>query len=227
MSWVKERITILIMSTPESSSRYGHVICTAGITEDNEWRRLWSITPQIKKKYKIKRWDIIETNVRTTNDQRIETRKIDPESIKNYAHIQDWNHKNIIEGIADNSLDDITNAGRSIGILKPNIKRLKLIPSTTKDDKSFGKVFPKYHFKCDIQCSMCSSQYAYHKMKCRDWGSNVLCRKVKNKPNGNDIIKQKLLDDMKNKFDTWFGVGTHRRWQTWMIVALFWFTKNV
>lgn len=227
MGWEKEKIIILIMSTPETSSKYGHVICTAGITEDDEWRRLWSITPKLKKKHKIHRWDIIEVNVQTTSNHRMETRKIDENSIKNYAHIHKNNHKDIIERIADNSFDDIINAGRSIGILKPNIKRMKLIPSITKDDKSFGKVFPKYHFKCDTQCSMCSNQYAYHKMKSRDWGSNVLCRKVKNDPNGNDKIKQKLFDDMKNNFDTWFGVGTHRRWQTWMIVALFWFTKNV
>jgi len=105
---------------------------------------------------------------------------------------------------------------------------LKLKTSTIDDDKSFGRFFPKYHFTCEIPCSVCSKQYVYHKMKCRDWGSNVLCRKVKNNPDGERIVMQKLFHNMKYLHETYFGIGTHRRWhKVWMIVALFWFKKNL
>ena len=213
------------MSTPQTSRTYGHVICTGGITENDEWRRLWSITPKIKKRYKIHRWDIIEVNTRPTTNHRIETRKIDGRTIKNLGSIPKRNHKDIIVRIANKSLDDIINNGRSIGILKPNIKNLKLRTSTTKDDKSYGNFYAKYHFTCEIPCSICKKQSSYHKMKCRDWGSNILCRKVKNNPDGKEIVRQKLFHDMKYNYNTYFGVGTHRRWRNWMIVGLFWFKK--
>ncbi len=81
---------------------------------------------------------------------------------------------------------------------------------------------------CDTPCSICSRQYVYHKMKCRDWGSNVLCRKVKNIPDGERIVMQKLFYSMKHLYETYFGIGTHRRWhKVWMIVDLFWFKKNL
>ena len=225
MGWEKEKIIILIMSTPENSRKYGHIICTAGITENDEWRRLWSITPHLKKKYKINRWDVIEVNTQITPNHRIETRKIDETSIKNIGSIPKKEHLTIIRRIADRSLDNFINNNRSIGILKPKIERLKLIPSTSKNDKSFGAFFPKYHFRCEIPCSVCSKQYKYHTMKCRDWGSNILCRKVKNNPDSRRIVIQKLFYNMKFMHETYLGIGTHRRWQTWMIVGLFWFKK--
>lgn len=225
MSWEKEQIIILIMSTPETSQKYGQVVCTAGITENNEWRRLWSFTPQLKRKHKIHRWDIIEVKTQKTKNHRKETRKIDITSLKKIDSILKKKRKGIIEKIADKSIDQIIENKRSIGILKPNIKKLKLVKSITEDEKKFGLFFPKYHFLCGKPCSICSKKYFYHKMKCRDWGANVLCRKVKSNPNGKEIVYQKLFYDMKDKFDTYFSIGTHRRWHTWMIVGLFWFKK--
>lgn len=213
------------MSTPVPSRKYERVICTGGITENDEWRRLWSITPKLKSSHKIHRWDIIEVKTKKTINHRIETRKIDEKSIKNIGSIPKKDQKNILERIANTSLDDIINSGRSIGILKPNIKKLKLIPSITNEERSFGKFFPKYYFKCEVPCTMCEQNNFYHKMKCRDWGSNILCRKVKNKSDGKVIVRQKLFFDMKSKYNTYFGIGTHHRWKNWMIVGLFWLKR--
>ena len=223
--WEKELIKILIMSTPEKSRTYGQLVCTAGITDTNEWRRLWSITPKLKRKYKLHRWDIIEVKTRVTKNHREETRKINNTSIKKVGIVPKKKRKDIIIKLTKESLQDIINDGSSIGILKPDIKKLELVPSRTEDEKRFGKFYTKYHFACNKPCSICGKSNSYHRMKCRDWGANVLCRKVKNNPDGEIIVTQKMFHDMKNKFDTYFGVGTHRRWQNWMIVGLFWFKK--
>jgi len=40
-SWEKKRITVITKAYPEQSKKYGSVACTADITEDAEWIRLY------------------------------------------------------------------------------------------------------------------------------------------------------------------------------------------
>lgn len=43
MTWQKIRITVVTKAYPEPSTRHGTVACTAGITDEGEWIRLYPI----------------------------------------------------------------------------------------------------------------------------------------------------------------------------------------
>lgn len=43
MTWEKKRVTIVTKAYPEPSTKHGDVACTAGITEEGEFIRLYPI----------------------------------------------------------------------------------------------------------------------------------------------------------------------------------------
>jgi hypothetical protein len=68
-------------------------------------------------------------------------------------------------------------------------------------------------------------------MRVLDWEVNELYRHVVQRTEDHVEIKAKmrakLLGWMKNERMTYFLVGTHHRWQNWMIVSLLYFKKGV
>src|SRR4030042_628151 len=85
MTWEKKCITIVTKAYPEYSKRHGSVACTAGITEDGEWIRLYPIDMRhFIGKDKISKFDIIEVECTPDSDKlgRKESHKVRPDSIR-------------------------------------------------------------------------------------------------------------------------------------------------
>ena len=43
MTWERKRLLLAVKAYPERSRKHGDVVCTAGITEEGEWIRLYPI----------------------------------------------------------------------------------------------------------------------------------------------------------------------------------------
>ncbi len=123
----REKIIVLAKTYPEVSSKYGPLVCVAGVTLKGEWRRLYPI--QFKLFYdkefehaKFKKWDIIEVETTTAeHDPRRESRKVvDWRAIRPISHVRDWSLRLYITSrFLDPSIEDIVNSGKSLGIVKP------------------------------------------------------------------------------------------------------------
>jgi len=128
---VKEQIIVLTKTYPELSSKYGPIVCTVGVNEYGEWRRLYPIPYEIwiNDKYKsirFRKWDIIEVDVSNkppSHDRRFESRRVlNFEKIKIIDHIDKWSHRlNIIKELLDPDIESIINSGKSLGVIKPRI----------------------------------------------------------------------------------------------------------
>ncbi len=126
---VKERIIILAKTYPELSSKYGPLVCVAGVNEYGEWRRLYPIPLRIwtddkYKDLKFRKWDIIEVEVSRNSpphDKRFESRRVTNwEKIKIVGHVKDWGARlAIIKELLDPDIESIVNSGRSLGVVKP------------------------------------------------------------------------------------------------------------
>jgi len=83
--WTKESILVLVKATPNWSSSLGqYTICTAGINNDGEWRRLYPMTWRTIKDNDIKVWDLIKVETADPDkDSRPESRKIKNDSVEN------------------------------------------------------------------------------------------------------------------------------------------------
>jgi hypothetical protein len=87
MSWVKKRVLVTVKAAPEPSKKYGDAVCTAGITEDGEWIRLYPVPLDLWRRGKgFRKFDWIEVECEKVSQEeklgRKESHKIKGESLK-------------------------------------------------------------------------------------------------------------------------------------------------
>lgn len=134
MNWETKRITVVTKAYPEESSRHGTVACTAGITSDGEWIRLYPVDMRyFVGANKISKFDVIEVECTKDSDKlsRKESHKIRPDSLRIVDRSltvpkRDWMRRNdILFPLLSDSVESLehqyTIDKTSLGIIKPKI----------------------------------------------------------------------------------------------------------
>ncbi|NIO36596.1 hypothetical protein GTO27_02725 [Candidatus Bathyarchaeota archaeon] len=244
MSWEKESILVLVKAAPNWSNKYKkYEICTAGVAENNGWRRLYPFPESVMLEEDVRVWDIIEVETtKPTDDPRTESRKIRNGSVKVVGRIESKKEKRrILADYAESSLGIALEEKRSLTLIEPNIENFKILrserepPQFTLNGKPFrkhpyGDVKLYYSWSCPKCCTYCKS--GSHTSRCFDWGANLLFRKLLRKSGDEKDtrikVRNKLHYEMKYDNDTWFALGTTRQrpWKRWMIVGLLWMKRE-
>ena len=128
----RETITIVAKTYPECSRKYGCLVCTAGINDKGEWRRLYPIpwalfwggnTSANAKGFQ--KFDVISIPVRRkTQDYRHESYYLNPNTVEDelkiIGKIKDWDQKStFLASHLDKSIEVLRNSNRSLGLIKP------------------------------------------------------------------------------------------------------------
>lgn len=242
MSWKKESVLVLVKATPNWSKKQGrYVICTAGIAEDGGWRRLYPMSQDTIQKHQISVWDKIQ--VETTDpigDARPESRKLRNDSVRNMGcAIEDREERrNYLQKITDASLEKPMKEKRTMALVKPLILGFDIEKREEPLDQAtlYGGVFERrpyadvglyYRFKCSEKgCEVCQPVGKFHRMECFDWGAHVLYRKYDDETVAKEKTRDMCFTKMRFDFDTWFALGTHSRYPSWMVVGLLWMSKQ-
>ena len=120
---MRVRGVVIAKTYPEISRKYGPLVCTVILTEDYQWMRLYPIPFRLFLSDKgFHKWDVIEVDVeKATHDPRRESYKVlNPEGIRVVEHIDDWRTRvNLVRKVLDNSIEEIIESGRSIGVVRP------------------------------------------------------------------------------------------------------------
>ena len=128
MECTRERILVVAKTYPEISTKYGPLVCTVGLNENLEWRRIYPIPAEIffKEEYshlRFKKWDIIEVELTDARpkDPRIESFKVvNWKDIKVVGHVDRWEDRiGFLEKVLDRDIESVWNSNRSIGVVKP------------------------------------------------------------------------------------------------------------
>lgn len=128
----KRRVLITVMTYPHPSEKHDELVCTAGITQDNEWVRLYPIDyrhrPREQQFHKYQ-WIEVELDTRGVgNDNRKESRKPNLDSIKiigpRLSSTDGWRERReIIDSLPHhtvNELKELFETDRiSLGIVRP------------------------------------------------------------------------------------------------------------
>ena len=111
-----ERILITVRTYPTFSRQYIETVCTGGINDRGEWRRLYPVSLRYEDEEKQYRtFDIIEVNLRDGTDGRPETRKPDMATLKITGRAEKWPDRcDWIDSTICQSVAAMTAAGRSI-----------------------------------------------------------------------------------------------------------------
>ncbi|MFH1055023.1 MAG: hypothetical protein V1744_02890 [Candidatus Altiarchaeota archaeon] len=239
---VKENILVLVRATPEESTKYGHKVCVAGITEKDEWRRLYPFKFAYGEKLiDFKKKDIIEVEIgEPDNDKRRERRKV----LKHRNLNSPLDDTNILKRVLPllSSIEKLEAERASLGIVKPVLSGIDVKVNDTKiyDDQAYfsvaGEFMEKrekvkmpielrYHFKCDNEPT-CKG----HKIILIDWELNELARNILKKESDPKVVEQKIREkfyDFMSERDLYFIIGTHFKFGTWMIIGLFYPPKGL
>ena len=193
MTWERKRVLVTVKAYPEKSKKHGAVVCTAGLTEEGEWIRLYPLPFSLFLKNKVSKYDWIEVVCRKSTDEKLkrkESYKVRPDSIKVIdstarKHKKKWELRNeiILKNMAP-SLEYLQESFKedrtSLGLIKPVevIDFYKTDELEVYEEKSWfqytldGGKTPvlteiPHIFKYKFRCDGCTE--GMHDIQCEDW----------------------------------------------------------
>lgn len=246
------KVLVVVKAEPVKSMKYGACVCTAGITDHGDFIRLypvpyWVFSDPTKR---FRKYDWIEVDCNPSDeDDRPESNKIDPDSIKIVGHIDTddfWAERNrIVLPKCSKNIKDIKQSGASIGLIKPSELLDFKFKYLSKDDepikKEYGKSFQMIfdlesggtkilpdikkmdrHYTYSFKCDEEETQ---HNIMCEDWelyqSSREWLKTYGTEEKVWEKIYQKYFDDFSKKNDLYFFMGTHNVFKTWMIIGVY------
>jgi hypothetical protein len=254
--WGSKRVLIAVRTYPVPATKSIEASCTAGITEDGKWIRLFPIPFRLMAEdNRFFKWQWIETDaVKATSDARPESYKLNSQTIRAGDKIgtaDNWRtRRDLMKPLLRPSMCDIQREQKehgspTLGLFRPaRIKRLivendapnwgaEQLAILKQDDlfqKTPARTLEKipYKFIYEFECSHpeCKS----HRMSCTDWEMAEAYRRWR-KDYGlgwESAFRQRFERDMIERNDTHFFVGTvHQHPHSWIIVGLFYPPKQV
>jgi len=249
---MKEKLLVLAKACPIVSKKYKELVCVAGVTDNGDWRRVYPVPWECfwstsKNCFRKKQWIEYELRKNEPSDHRNESRKIEHETIKllkneDYADIRKILEKKLT------TIEELVRQGHkkvSLGVIKPEI--IGFIEGEKQGlDKIMKKKEQKNLFMDDaVRIDPMTKKYSYvfkcgnpecksHTMMCEDWELSELYRKCEqyrkagNYKDENEVfekVKQRFFNDMIKKKEIYFIVGTHYRFNSFMIVGVI-YPKN-
>jgi hypothetical protein len=256
MSYREEKKTALIVvrTYPTPAKKGAEVSCTAAITDEGEWIRLfpvpWRLLPSDQQ---FRKYQWVEVSVTKASDSRPESYKLKQDGIKILSNLppgKDWTARKAIVyptrahclccliGKRDKS------GFPTLGVFRPGkIERLVVTPDAPNWTQSQLDILHQGHLfleppKRDLEKIPFKFQYKFkcehdectgHTIMCTDWEMAESWRQWSRKY-GNTWethFRNRYEEEMINKYDTHFFVGTmHQHPGTWIIVGLFYPPKH-
>lgn len=252
----EEDILITVKAYPNPSTRYVESSCTAGLSRDREWLRLYPLPfRMLEDDQKFKKYQWIRARIKkASSDPRPESHTIDCDSIlplgESLSSERGWApRRSFLEPVRRRSMEEIWREqdldGISLSFFRPKcIKRLIIEPASAQwtekqlvclqqqnfllqdEMKSLEKV--PYDFKYEYECDdpACSG----HTQKIVDWEIYQSYRSWRLRYGADgweEKLRQRYELEMQEKNDTHFFVGTMRAHpKSWIIVGLFYPPKT-
>jgi hypothetical protein len=249
------KVLITVLTYPHPSNKHQETICTAGVTDQGEWVRLYPVDYRyLPEHQQFKKWQWIEIALACRghgNDQRLESREPDLKTLRILGEPispkHEWlERRQIIDKMPHHTvagLEALYNENRtSLGIVRPKrVLDLKVVPEEEewpekyqwlwKQARLFGEQKPlkklPYKFQYLFQCE--DSENTYTAMN-EDWELGVLFlkeRERKGEEAAVQSVRQKFLDEICHESrDTRFFMGTRHPFNQWLVIGTFWPPKQ-
>ena len=245
-----KRALIVVRTYPIPASSGVEVSCTAAVTDNGEWLRLFPVPWRlIAKGQRFRKYQWVDVTVRKASDPRPESYKLRPDGIEiisgPLSTSKDWQaRKKVVFPLRAHSLcclkrERDTQGHPTLGVFRPKSIRQLLItaeePNWTNAQLNTlrqGHLFiepPKkelekipFSFRYEFRCA--EDTCMGHKLMCTDWEMGESYRKWKTQygDGWEEKFRQRYESEMIEKYDTHFYVGTiHGHPHEWIIVGLF------
>ena len=245
----KKKALIVVRTYPTPAKTGAEVSCTAAITDDGKWLRLFPVPWRyLSAEQQFRRYQWVEATVLKASDSRPESYKLAQDGIKIISQVppdNEWRERReFIEPLKSHCMcclqrERDEKGFPTLGIFKPR-KIEKLIikaetPNWTESQLAIlsqGHLFAEnsikqlekipYSFRYNFFCD--HDECTGHTMVCTDWEMSEAWRKWKQDygDGWEEKFRQRFEKEMIEKYDTHFYVGTVKQHpHTWIIVGLF------
>ncbi|HUW20503.1 MAG TPA: hypothetical protein VMW16_14495 [Sedimentisphaerales bacterium] len=248
-------VLITVKAPPNPSEQHQEINCCAGIDlSTGTWIRLYPIPFRLlDDDKKFPKYSIISVNCqRPLRDKRIESYKVDQDSIKILRHVGTQNkwaeRKKIVLPALSPSfctiLDEVA-GNKSLGIFKPTDIEFEIKKAVPKDEKKRRAAYDQYRLFDkglkpveQIPLSFCyrfkchnSPKCPRHKLMIHDWELTETYRRWRHKYTAQALlfkIREKWFDDLCGSTkDAYFYVGNMwQRPKQFMVLGVFYPPKS-
>jgi len=250
LAYQHKKVLIVVKTYPTPARKGVEVSCTAGITEDGRWIRLFPLPfrfLQSEKQFKKYQW--IEAAMTKAPDPRPESYIIDLDSIKILGDPLPTSHgwqarKDIVLPLLSRSLCHLVRTrketGATLGIFKPREIReliiqpeelptwteqeLNILSQESMFDRKPFRLLEKIPYKFIYSFTCDDPDCRGHRISIADWEAAQAYRSWR-QHYGNQWeqpFRQRFETEMIHKYDTHLYVGTLRAHpDRWIIVGLF------
>lgn len=247
--WVKKRVLITVRTYPVPAQKNIEVSCTAGVTGEGEWIRLFPVPYRwMDEDKRFSKYQWIEVDVlKAPQDHRPESHKLNVDTIHIVDHlstVDSWRaRKEVVKPLIKQSMCEIRkkrdeDGFPTLGLFKPReIRQLIIEPDDSEwtpqqmanldqtmlfhkgPSEKLEKIPHKFSYEFLCDDPDCQG----HTMSCTDWEMGQAYRSWRDEyqEEWETAFRQTFEDKMKRS-DTHFYVGTvHRHPASWIIVGLF------
>ena len=225
--WVKQKVLMVVKTYPTPSTKYKETVCTAGVTQDGKWIRLYPIRFRfLKDDQQFKKFSWIEVDtIKPKDDNRPESYKVNGQSIKILNHLDSQKYiderKRYMLPLVRQSLEEIYDLHESdkysLGIFKPKIVQDLCITQTEKEwtqkqklylcqmsffeDENKKKVLEKipWEFRFKFLCN--DNRCKGHNIIITDWEIYQTLRSYTRKYGTEKVALEKLKEAWLGKFN--------------------------
>jgi hypothetical protein len=246
---------ILVRTYPVPARNGVEVSCTAAVTEDGQWLRLFPIPYRfLELDQRFRKYQWIEVDVIKASDGRPESYKIDRNSIQIASDVlptdRNWQErKHYVDPLKRHCMCCIkrvrdADGHPTLGIFKPKVIEKLIIKPTSPNwtqaqldilrqnnlfESGPTQELEKVPFDFSYQYRCDHEDCKGHTMKCTDWEMGESWRRWSRQygDEWQEKFRQRYETEMINRYDTHFYVGTiHQHPKEWIVVGLFYPMKE-
>jgi len=133
---IEEEILVTVKTYPTLSKRYIETVCTAGINQQGEWRRLYPIRYRyLAGEQQFRLFDVIRVKLEpVSQDGRVESRRPRVDTLTCVRNIRGWRERHEWVGpTVVSSLADLQSDGRTIGPVRvQEVQEWRAVPTSAE-----------------------------------------------------------------------------------------------
>lgn len=246
----RERILITVKTYPHPSQRHGEVACTAGVTEEGQWVRLYPVNfRNLPPDKKFQKYQWIEVDLEPggqSGDKRPESRRPHLDTLEiastQLSTSDAWRERReIIDQLPVRTMKEwrelYENERVSLGVVRPTkVLDVKISPTTDQWDgdivkqidlfaphlRELSKIPFDFHYVFN-----CEDSDKPHRALITDWELGELYRneerRLGDRTHAAESVREKFLNELCGPGkDTRFFVGTTFPYNSWIVIGVFW-----
>ncbi|MFZ2586830.1 MAG: hypothetical protein WAZ18_01710 [Alphaproteobacteria bacterium] len=226
----------MVKAAPQLGDKHGETVCTAAITRDGHWVRLYPITfRSLDAAQQFRRWDVVKYQWRTPKDDaRLESRRVEHQSLAVVGTLPEAQRFGLIDPMVKTSLVAEREAGRSFAFIRPTIKGFIVEEKSPAEYEEEREKFDLYSRQADLfmkpvlPYKPCPYRFKYKYIiadgeregTCQDWETEATYfqwERLYGKEKTLEMMKERWGHELPAK-GLLFAMGTHSRWpDTWLI----------